>query len=180
MRSMHERVAGAFVITSFGNQIRKQVTCIWNDTWVFIFSHHNIIFIFEWNIPLIISQNCAPNEMPNMSKGATGSQSQRLQFIGFCSWFMNGQCSAGCHGNILMECSFCCWLLVQQKDICVENMHLKMLMSAFFGPLCTGFSITKLQLLRIYLNTCWDYYSVSMHTTCATTPTHTRIHYCWQ
>ncbi len=42
--------------------------------------------------------------MPNMNKGATGSQSQRLQFIGFCSWFMNGQCSAGCHGNILMEC----------------------------------------------------------------------------
>ncbi len=77
-------------------------------------------------------------------------------------------------------CSFCCWLLVQQKDICVEKMHLKILMSAFFGPLCTGFSITKLQLLRIYLNTCWDYDSVSMHTTCATTPTHTRIHYCWQ
>jgi len=106
-----------------------------------------------------------------MNKGATVSERQRLKV----HWLLLiVHCSAGCHRNIVLKLMLLATnfhVLVRQKRFPrekkngSENAHV----STFA---CAGFSITKLQLLRIYSHTCWDYCAVSMHTTCATTNTH--------
>lgn len=83
--------------------------------------------------------------------------------------------------------SYCCWLLScccsvakwfsSEKNVS-ENAHISTFwtFTCRYLSACAGFSITELQLLRIYSHTCWDYCAVPMHTTCATTPTQATLH----